>query len=166
MAKPIQAFVATGTIPPSPPPGTEIGAIRWVRENLFSSITNSILTILSLALIAWLLTGLLPWFFGSVWEAASLQDCRSKGTGACFAVINERFNQFLYGFYPADQYWRPSLTFVLLFLAMAPVLFTGLPRGMLRFAAIFPAIAYFLVFGGSLWGPVMVLAAFAAGYFV
>jgi general L-amino acid transport system permease protein len=63
-------------------------------------------------------------------------------------VINERFNQFMFGFYPSELYWRPILAFVLLFVALAPVLFNSLPRRMLWFSAVYPIIAYFLIWGG------------------
>ena len=39
------AFVRHKTLPPSPPPASETGIVKWMRENLFSSVTNSILTL-------------------------------------------------------------------------------------------------------------------------
>lgn len=42
------AFVADGTIPPSPPPANQTGIVKWLRENLFSGVTNTILTLLSI----------------------------------------------------------------------------------------------------------------------
>ena len=41
------AFVRKKEIPPSAPPITEVGLIGWLRQNLFSSWLNSILTVLS-----------------------------------------------------------------------------------------------------------------------
>jgi len=41
-------FVRHEPIPPSPPPVQQAGAVKWVRENLFSNWINSILTILSI----------------------------------------------------------------------------------------------------------------------
>jgi general L-amino acid transport system permease protein len=161
-----RAFVAAAEIPPAPPPPSERGAIRWARENLFSSVANGLLTILSAAFLVWLVASLWPWFADGVWDAASLDECRQRGEGGCFAVIAERFRQFMFGFYPADAYWRPVLAFLCLLAAMAPVLFVSLPRQLLWFTAIFPALAYFLLFGGSVWGPVLVLAGFAAGWFL
>ncbi|MEL6235180.1 MAG: amino acid ABC transporter permease [Pseudomonadota bacterium] len=155
------AFVRDAQIPPSPPPPSQRGGIKWLRENLFSSVTNSILTVLGLVAIYFILSGIIPWLTGSVWNASSLNECRELGEGACFAVINERFNQFMFGFYPADQYWRPVLTFVLMLGALAPVLFPTLPKRVLWLTVFFPVIAYFLLFGGSIWGPLMVVASFA-----
>jgi general L-amino acid transport system permease protein len=150
-------FVATGSIAPSPPPASEVGAVHWLKENLFDGVVNSILTLISVAAIVLLAPPLIDWaVLKSVWNATSLTECRQiiaathgEGvTGACWAVINERFNQFLFGFYPSELYWRPILTFVLLFVALAPVLFNSLPRRMLWFSAVYPIIAYFLIWGG------------------
>jgi general L-amino acid transport system permease protein len=157
------AFVAERQIPPSPPPRSQIGAVKWLRDNLFSSISNTILTLVSIWVIFEVARGLLPWFAGSVWNAGSLRECRELGEGACFAVINERFNQFLFGLYPSSEYWRPTVAALLLIVAVAPVLFLSLPRKMLWFSAVYPLIAYWLIFGGTIWGPLAVLGAFAAG---
>jgi general L-amino acid transport system permease protein len=75
-------------------------------------------------------------------------------------MIRERWHQFLFGFYPQDQYWRPILAFVLLFVAIAPVLFLQLPRKMLWFTIIYPATAFFLLWGGSIWTPIVAMFGF------
>ncbi|MEM9047664.1 MAG: amino acid ABC transporter permease [Pseudomonadota bacterium] len=157
------AFVRRSEIPPSPPPPSQTGALKWMRENLFSSVSNSILTLVSVFVVYQLIAGILPWFTGAVWTASSLNECRDLGEGACFAVINERFNQFMFGFYPSDQYWRPVLTFVLMLAALAPLLFPKMPRQGLWLSLFFPIIAYILLFGGTIWGPLAVVASFAIG---
>jgi general L-amino acid transport system permease protein len=146
------SFVASGQIPPSPPPPATTGVLGWLRENLFDGIFNSALTIVSIAFIAWLLWIAVPWaFVDSVWQASSLKECREiNAEGACWAVIVERFDQFIYGFYPHELRWRPNLAFLLLLLALAFALFDGMPyRGYgLIYSAIYPVIAYFLIWGG------------------
>jgi general L-amino acid transport system permease protein len=72
--------------------------------------------------------------------------------------------QFIFGFYPADLYWRPILAFVLFFAALAPVLFATVPRRMLAFTVVYPFLAVWLIWGGAFWAPLLVLAGFAAGY--
>ena len=63
---------------------------------------------------------------GDAWEEAGmvprdiLREMGAVGEhgtlGACWAVVNDRWNQLMFGFvYPSDQYWRPTLAFVLLF---------------------------------------------------
>lgn len=159
-------------IAPEAPPGSEVGVIGWLRANLFSSWLNTILTILSIAAIWWLAAHVFPWFRHAVWNASSLTECREiiaarwgeGASGACLAVIHQRWNQFLFGFYPMELYWRPTLAFGLLLVALAPVLFTELPRKFLWFAVAYPGLAYWLLWGGSLMVPLTVYAAFAIGW--
>jgi general L-amino acid transport system permease protein len=157
------AYVAPGRIAPSAPPTNITGAAGWLKENLFDGVLNSILTVVSIIVIFLLVPPIIDWaFLKGVWNAHSLSECREiivaahgeGATGACWAVINERLNQFLFGFYPPELYWRPILAFVLLFVALAPVLFSNLPRQMLWFSAVFPIIAYFLLWGGLGMEPV------------
>jgi general L-amino acid transport system permease protein len=151
------AYVAAGQIPPSAPPANLTGPIGWVKENLFDGILNSILTLVSIAVIVMVVPPIIDWaFLKGVWNAGSLGECREivaathgeGASGACWAVIHERIYQFLFGFYPEELYWRPILAFVLLFAALAPVLFSSLPRQMLWFSLAYPVIAYFLLWGG------------------
>ena len=150
------AFVAGSQIPPSPPPAKDRGAVKWLRDNMFSSVANGILTVIAALVIITAVPAILQWaFIDAVWSAGSLSECREiaaangvEGAFACWAVINERFNQFLFGFYPNELLWRPVLAFVLMFVAMAPVLFRSLPRQMLWFSLAYPFLAYFLIWGG------------------
>jgi general L-amino acid transport system permease protein len=160
-------------IPPSEPPLTEQGAVKWMRENLFSGWKNSLLSILSIYVLAKLLISMVPWFWNSVWTAGSLNECRetlavldglNTHGGACFAVISDRWLQLLFGFYPAESYWRPILVFVLMFVALAPILFSArLPKQMLWFSILFPFIGTWLLWGGSFWLPVLVIIGFVVG---
>lgn len=164
------AFVRTETLPQQPPPAAETGAVKWMRENLFATIPNAILTIVSAYVIYSLLSGVLPWIFNGVWNASSLAECREilAGTsGACFAVLTERWPQLIFGLaYPSEAYWRPTIAFFLMFVAVAPVMFFDLPRKLLIVTALFPFIAYWLIWGGTILVPVVALLGFVAGYFV
>ena len=148
----------------------ETGPVKWLRENLFSNAVNSALTLAALLVIYILLSKTLPWLLNGVWTTSSLAECRevlNGKTGACFSVLTERWNQLLYGFkYPTDQYWRPNLALVLLLVAIAPVLFFDLPRKLLAFTAIYPFLAFWLIWGGTIMAPVVALVGFAAGAFV
>ncbi|CTQ50128.1 amino acid ABC transporter permease [Jannaschia donghaensis] len=163
------AFVRETELPPAPPPTAETGAVKWVRENLFSSIFNTIMTILGLLIVLYLLSGLIPWIVNGTWEGASIRDCREtlQGSGGgCFAVLAERWPQLLFGFqYPDYLRWRPSLAFALLFLAVPPVLFFKLPRWMLVITALYPFVAYWLIWGGTAITPIFALIGVIAGYF-
>ena len=158
------SFNRKDMIPEREPPMSESGAIKWIRENLFGSIADTVMTLLSLYLLYALLSHVIPWVFFSTWNASSLQECRELAEGGCWAVINERWQQLLYGFYPPypitpdvnsgdstgalPAYFRPNLTFVLLLVALAPVLFQNLPRKMMWFTGIYPFLAFWLLWGG------------------
>lgn len=213
------AFVRRTMLPEAAPPPGEAGALRWLRENLFSSIPNTVLTLLSLYLIWAVLSAILPWTLNGIWDAGSLNECReirdARGleTAACWAVINERWLQLMFGFYPTDDrllaslfyaeelaaaggmeavfgpgadatariqfvgqmkadignlvifffgYWRPLLALLLLVVAVAPILYSSLPRKLLWFSLGYPFVAVFLLWGGTVWGPLLVAAGLVA----
>ena len=54
---------------------TEVGLIGWVRQNLFSSWLNSILTVLSVYFIVMILWDFIPWAYGGHWNTKSLREC-------------------------------------------------------------------------------------------
>ena len=139
------------------PPVGERGVLKWARENLFSSVFNTIMTIVSVWVIYSIAVGVAPWFFNGVWNAQTTRECYEildGVNGACFAVLQERFPQLIYGFkYPSSEYWRPNLATVLLLVALAPVLFRRLPKRLLVFTVIYPFLAYWLIWGGSILIP-------------
>ena len=160
-------FVRTQMLPPAPPPSGTAGPGRWISENLFSGPLNTVLTLLSMAAIWALVSGIGPWFSNAVWNAGSLAECRTildGATGACLAVIRDRWHQLLFGFYPQDLYWRPTLALVLMLGALAPMLFLALPRRLLWGSALYPAVAYWLLWGGSVWPPLVAIAGFGVGF--
>jgi general L-amino acid transport system permease protein len=140
-----------GTHPSLPPPISARGPILWVRQNLLGSPLNIILTLVSIYLLYLIVPGILNWaVFDAVFSAGSHSECSQLGSGACWAIANVRFEQFIYGFYPAHLRWRIDLTAVLFILALLPVLWDKTPfrQQWYFFSAIFPVIAYFLLVGG------------------
>ena len=106
---------------PRSPPVATTGLVAWLRQNLFSSWLNAVVTLL----LAWLLTrwaiGFIDWaFVNAIWSVPVVgnqpqtQACREiKGIGACWAVITEKHRFILFGTYPFEQHWRPALVCVL-----------------------------------------------------
>jgi general L-amino acid transport system permease protein len=161
------AYVRETMIKEKAPPTSQVGAVRWVRENLFSGPLNTILTLLGILAVYFLISHLGPWFLHSIWNANSLSQCReilAGESGACFGVIKDRWHQLLFGFYPQESYWRPVLTFVLMLIAVAPILFAAVPRKVLWFSAVFPGIAFWLLWGGTIWFSVFAMLGFVVGY--
>jgi general L-amino acid transport system permease protein len=71
------------------PPSERIPVFRWLKENLFSSWLNAILTIVSTVLIAIVVFGLFKWALGARWE-----------------VIPANLKLLLVGTYPVEYLWR------------------------------------------------------------
>lgn len=139
----------TGQHPDLPPPASTTGVIGWVRKNLFSSPTSTVLTLISGLLVYYVASGVYGWGFASAdFSGASRQDCTSGG--ACWALIDVRFGQFIYGFYPEGQRWRVNLAFVGLVVALWPLLFTNAParKQLLWYAGAYPVLAFVLLLGG------------------
>ena len=172
------AYVRTEMLPEQAPPVTAAGPIKWIRENLFSSIANTAMTLISLYVIYVILAAILPWMVYGIWDAGSLNECREirdelygpvdghGGGVACWAVLVDRWDQLIFGFYPSDLYWRPILAVVIFLTGIAPVLYDSLPRKMLILTAAMPFLCFWLLWGGSIWGPIMVALGFAAAFLV
>lgn len=164
------AYVRDTMLPEQAPPASQAGAVKWARDNLFPGPINTVMTLLAIFLLYKIVAGATPWLWNGVWTTSSLAECREVldgATGGCFAVLTERWNQLLFGFkYPTDQYWRPLLAMILLLVAVAPVLFFSLPRKMLIITGLYPFLAYWLIWGGTILIPLAILVAFVVGVMV
>ena len=135
-----------------PPPRTRVGVVGWIRGNLFSSPIDTVLTVLSIYLLYQIIPPIANWmFFDAVFaEVGHRRECREIAGGACWSVVRIRFDQFMYGFYPAHLRWRVNLTFVLFFVALIPLLYDRVKwrKYWLRFTLIYPAFAFCMLWGG------------------
>jgi general L-amino acid transport system permease protein len=167
------SYVRDQMIAEQTPPITEVGVVKWVRENLFSSWLNAILTIISIYVVYWVVSHIGPWLVNGIWDAGSLSECREirnatlgpDASVACFAVIAERWPQLIFGFYPSEFYWRPVAALVVFLIGLSPILFDGLPRKMLILTVFTPFVMFLLLWGGSIWGPFAVALGLAVGLF-
>lgn len=126
---------------------------RLTRQ-ITTSPFASIIAVFILVAGIWGAKFVITWgLINASWSSQSLHECRAVAPdGACWAIIRERYNQFLFGFYPAGERIRPLIVFILLAIACLPLVFPNIRRkGFFLFlAAIFPFIAGFLIYGG--WG--------------
>jgi|TARA_B110000208_G_C11789140_1_gene436781 general L-amino acid transport system permease protein len=142
-----------GTLPNLPPPSNTVGMVYWLRKNLFSSVSNTVVTIISLWLLYKLLPPMVDWFIlDAAYTGSSRQECLAQGDGACWAFISERFSLFVYGFYPEPLRWRVDLSALLLAVALAVVLWDRFPmrKQAMIYVVFFPVITGWLLTGG--WG--------------
>ena len=96
-------------------------AVRWLRANLFASVTSSVISLLLIMLLGKALVSLVQWgYWNAIWSVPGDQTgaCRSiRGLGACWAVIPEKYRFILFGTYPFGEQWRPALV-CLIFIAL------------------------------------------------
>ena len=150
------AVVRKEMAPDMPPPVPTDGIVVWLRNNLFNSVGNSILTILSLWVIYYSLSGIISYvFIDAIWQGSTGADCRVEGSGICWPYIVNRMDFFIYGFYPSSEYWRPNVSFGLGALLLVLLATPGVPWKMFwgfMFLIVYPVIAFFLINGGGFTG--------------
>ena len=142
-----------GWIAPRAAPSGTVGLAGWLKENLFSSIGNSVMTVIAILFLLWIIPGLVDWMFLSAdYTGETRKDCTSSG--ACWALIYVRWKQILYGFYDTAPggggLWRPNVAFIGLLIAVAPLLFDKMPfrKPLLWFSLAYPFLAIWLLSGG------------------
>ena len=96
------------------PPVTRVGVLGWVRANLFSSVFNSFLTVVTIYFLWKIVPGLVRWaFIDSSWTTTGA-ECRAAG-GACWSVVTKNLRFIIFGFFPYEWQWRPLLAMIILF---------------------------------------------------
>lgn len=95
------------------PPVTSIGIIGWMKENLFNSAFNSVLTIATLYFLWKIIPPFIRWaFMDSMWVSTGA-ECR-EASGACWSVVSSNIRFIMFGFFPYESQWRPLLAMILL----------------------------------------------------
>ncbi len=146
-----QKDYSPGSHPSLPPPISDSGVIGWARQNLFSSLPNTLLTLFAAYGLYLVVPPMLTWMlFDANFTADSRDACyQASDTGACWGFIEHRIMQFLYWQYPEGQRWRLNLAFVALLLALWPILFDNAPyrKQLLYFSLASPLVMLWLILG-------------------
>lgn len=123
---------------------------RWARNNLFSSWSNSLLTLLCLWIMWSIIPPALNWLvLQANWFGTTRADCTKDG--ACWVFIHARFGQFMYGLYPHELRWRINLALVTGLLSLVPMFLksmSGRGRYIACWIVIYPAVVWLLLYGG------------------
>jgi general L-amino acid transport system permease protein len=99
------------------PPITRIGVIGWLRANLFSSVFNSVLTIVTLYFLWKIVPAFVRWaFIDSSWDTTGAA-CRAAG-GACWSIVTKNIRFIIFGFFPYESQWRPLVAMIILFILL------------------------------------------------
>lgn len=146
------AYVRDRDAPLRAPPVGTAGALGWLHENLFSSLGNSLLTLLLAVAIGYIAWGVLDWaVLRAVWTGADRAACAINNAGACWPFVWEKFPQWIFGFYPISERWRPVTAFLIGAAALVPMLMPGLGAkkwNALFLLVVYPVIAFELLAGG------------------
>ncbi len=170
-------YVRQDMLAPLPAPISDGSIGGWIRLNLLATPKDVILTILALGVMAMILPGAINFLFlDAAWFGADRAVCATVAQGgiqpdgwkgACWAFVESRFSQFIFGRYPLDERWRVMLVGILFVALLVPMLIPKAPRkglNALLLFVVFPVVAFFLLNGGfglstvetPLWGGLMV----------
>ena len=162
------AYVRTQESPRMAPPVATGGVVGWLKENLFATPRDTVLTILTFLFLLWIVPPIIDWaFISAVWTGESREDCIVPGTGACWAFVEAKFGQFIYGRYPIEERWRVNLSGLLLIAGLVPIAIPSIPykrENALYLLVVFPVLAFILLTGQfglepvetPLWGGLLV----------
>lgn len=151
-------------LPDRPAPRQTVGAIGWLRSNLFDGWFNALITVVALGFLWKTVPPLLSWaIFDAIWTGGS-SACPPGYEGACWVFIFNKFRVLMVGLYPGDLLWRPVLSGGMFFvMAVVTVLDLLNPKKLIALWFLLPVPVYWLIGGGlgletvdqSLWGGLM-----------
>ncbi|ORT49793.1 amino acid ABC transporter permease [Vibrio sp. qd031] len=136
--------------PDLPPPSNSVGVVGWLRKNLFNGPVNSIVSLILGYLVLSMVLSVVDWaFINADWIGTTRDDCTSAG--ACWVFISVRWEQFMYGFYPEAELWRPRLFYATLAIFVAALMWEKTPKRTwlwLFFVNVYPFLIATLLYGG------------------
>src|SRR5690606_21921912 len=127
--------------------------LEGIRRRFFPTPFQSLLSLLSLALLVTIGWKLLDWaFLSAVFSAEGGPEACRAAAGACWSVIANRWRIIMFGLYPYEEQWRSALAcavvVVMVVLSCLPAFWTGK-----RIALVWglgTTLFYFLLKGGVL----------------
>ncbi len=160
--------------PDLPAPMESVGIIGWLRENLFSSKINSLLTVVGILFLWKTLPPMICWaIIDASWSLSP--DLVNTGvvakTGACWTFVFVKFRVLMLGLYPEQFLWRPVLAFFIFALVCGATAFRLFStKKLIGLWFFLPLPLFFLINGGlgletvaqSLWGGLMLSTGLAA----
>ena len=91
-----------------PAPSNTKGPIHWLKENLFSSVQSTILTLIALGFLLMIIPPFFQWaYIDATFAGETKEQCTNDG--ACWVFVKQKMDMFMYGFYPEMERWRLKL---------------------------------------------------------
>jgi len=147
----------TEEAPRLPAPISTTGVIGWMRQNLFSSVGNTILTVIGILIAYSLIAPLIQFaLIDAVWTGDNREACLVQEggghAGACWAYVEAYFPQFIYGRYPTEEIWRVNVVYFLFAALLIPLAIPKVPFkkvNAILFLGVFPFVGLVLLTGGN-----------------
>ncbi|MCE0555413.1 MULTISPECIES: amino acid ABC transporter permease [unclassified Motilimonas] len=152
-----------------PAPINNRGIIFWLRKNLFSDIKNSLLSVFCIYFLYLTVPPALDWLFFSATWSGSQEDIVNDGARWIFII--EKFDQFIYGFYPEALHWRPLFVAALTVAFIASVKLLKNIKLKIIIILLYPFVSIVFIHGGlfgletvetNKWGGLMLTVIVAA----
>lgn len=144
-----------GKHPDLAPPASLVGVRAWIRQNLFSSPLNTVLTLFGLYILYIIVPPMFDWLYVKASFGTTRSDCPAEAgarEGACWAYIHQWFKQLMYGRYPDEELWRIRTVYVLMAAGLSWLVIPNLRhKGLVALFMLvgFPIIAFVLFVGDS-----------------
>ena len=147
------SFVRKEIQPERAAPANTRGLAHWIQENLFSSIPNALLTLAGIYICYLLFPPLIQFaLVDAVWTGDDREACVGVH-GACWPYVEAYLNQFIYGRYPVEEYWRVNIVYLVGLAGLIPALIPSIPFkrvNTLFMLLVYPVMAFILLSGGDL----------------
>jgi general L-amino acid transport system permease protein len=148
-----RSFVLRAPAPIEAPPPASGSRLMRLAASLFATPLNLLMTALSVGIILVVVPPFLNFMIiDATWQGTSRADCLPNA-GACWPFIKAKFGQYVYGFYPIEERWRPNAAFALGAILLTPLLIPSAPFKRLNsvlFFGVYPVVAFVLLTGGNL----------------
>lgn len=124
-----------------------------LRKRFFGSLSDGLISGLSLALLIWLGWTLLDWaVFSAVFTVSGGPEACHEASGACWSVITARWRLILFGLYPHEEHWRSGLACIVV---VGMTVLSCLPRFWSGRAISVIWIGGFIIFYGLMKGGIL-----------
>jgi general L-amino acid transport system ATP-binding protein len=146
------AYVRTTEAPQLPAPASTAGLWARLRDRFAPTPLSGVAAAVIAIFLAWAVWTIFDWaVLRAVWSAPDREACNAVGAGACWPFVGSKWLQWIYGFYPIEQRWRPNIVFLLGALSLAGLLIPKIPYkgwNALFFFIAYPIFTYVLLLGG------------------
>lgn len=87
-------------------------ALDWMRANLFSTLGNSVMTLVAAWLAISAIWIVVDWaLVRAVFSGADGSACAGENVGACWPFVTNKLGLFLFGRYPEAERWRVFIVY-------------------------------------------------------